>query len=94
MRITISMRTGTTKVMGAFRNFGKARKKTGTGNIVRKIKMSEDCGGQYQAKSTFTFTLTWKWASVGLRTSILPPPHSGLTTPTVTTTCTVNLSSG
>jgi hypothetical protein len=60
VRITISMRTGMTKVMGTFQNFGKARKKTGTGNTVRKIKMSGDCGGQYQAKSTFTIILTWK----------------------------------
>jgi hypothetical protein len=48
------------KVMGAFRNFGKARKKTATGNIVRKVKMSGDRGGQ------FTITLTWKLAFIGL----------------------------
>jgi len=49
-----------TMIMGAFRNFGTVRKKISTGNIIRKVKISGDCGGQDQAKSTFTITLTWE----------------------------------
>jgi hypothetical protein len=85
-----------TKVTGAFRNFGTARKKTARGIIGRKVKMSGDCGGQDQTKSTFTITLTR--ASVDLRSSAKfrtpSPPHSGLSTPAVTTTCILSLSSG